>query len=134
MVIWWPHVQQGNSNLHQNTNDNREEHHVEEIVVCIYRPTSLNRILWVTFIIAILKTEKGDPLRDLLEHLPILLDKVHEDKVILRIISETIMYEFINMNGMVVGTPAVTPQSVISQRGQPCPSLPVSFFMKGETS
>ena len=78
-----------------------------------------------------LEDREGDPLRDLLEHLPILLDKVHEDKVILRIISETIMYEFINMNGMVVGTPAVTPQSVISQRGQPCPSLPVSVFMKG---
>ena len=73
-------MQQGNSTLHQNTNDISEEHHIEEIVVCIYRPKSLNRILVDYIHYRNLENREGDPLRDLLEHLPILLDKDPENK------------------------------------------------------
>ena len=73
-------MQQGNSALQQNTNDNGEEHHIEEIVVCIDRPKSLDRILVGYIHYRNLENREGNPLRDLLEHLPILLDKDHENK------------------------------------------------------
>ena len=74
-----------------------------------------------------LEMKEEGPLRGLLEHLPILLDKIMRTKVILRIFSEAFMYEFGKMNGMAVGTSTITPQSVISQGGAAmCPSLPMS--------
>ena len=73
-------MQQSNPALQQNSNDNSEEHHIEEIVVCIDRPKSLNRILVDYIHYRNLESKEEGPLRDLLEHLPILLDKDHEDK------------------------------------------------------
>ena len=184
-------MQQSNPALQQNSNDNSEEHHIEQVKVCVdknvngwgahpsplfkrgcedgtsskqlpkqlnlscsncgnecmprFRPCWIGRdwvlllshstscrlikhrkvkvpevtTLWVTFIIAILKTKKRVLFGTFRSIFQLFWTKIMETKVILRIISKAFIYQFSKVSGMAVGTPTVAPQSVISQREQP---------------
>ena len=76
-------------------------------------------ILWISFMITLLNTNIGVLIGTVQSIFPFFGAKLMRTMVILRIVSKAFVHQFSKFDGVAIGTPTVTPESIISKRGQP---------------